>query len=90
MSYYIGLSGPTATVTLLGPKGQVVQKLNGTLRSSQPLHLKVQRPEFPVGYPSYEVITIEDITEVVEHRAMEPVFYMSDDPNVLADLGVKK
>lgn len=37
-------------------------------------------------YPSYEVITANGLSKAIEHRAMEPVFYISDDPTVLAQL----
>jgi hypothetical protein len=40
------------------------------------------------GYPSYEVITIDGLSDVVEHRAMEPTFYMTDDPAVREELKV--
>ena len=43
----------------------------------------------PLPYPSYEVITANGITEVIEHRQMEPVFYISDDPRVKEQLGVR-
>jgi hypothetical protein len=90
MNYYVGFSGRTATATLLGPQGQVFQKVSGTLQGVQPLRLKVQPPGFPPGYPAYEIVTVKGITEVVEHRAMEPTFHITDDPNVLAELGVKQ
>jgi hypothetical protein len=28
----------------------------------------------------YEAITANGITEIIEHRRMEPVFYVNDDP----------
>jgi len=42
------------------------------------------------SYPKYRVITINGITEVIEHRKQEPVFYIVDDPKILDELGVKK
>jgi hypothetical protein len=45
------------------------------------------RPEAgPVPYPQYEVLTSNGITEIVEHRRQEPVFYLSDDPAVRGQL----
>jgi hypothetical protein len=41
--------------------------------------LKTQQPAFPSGYPAYEIITISGVDDVVEHRKMEPVFYIADD-----------
>jgi hypothetical protein len=37
---------------------------------------------FPPDYPAYEAITINGITEIIEHRKMEPIFYVTDDPTV--------
>lgn len=42
----------------------------------------------PIPYPIYEVLTANGVTEVVEHRRMEPVFYITDDPDVRRKLGV--
>ena len=45
---------------------------------------------FPKGYPAYNVVTVNGITDIVERRKMEPVFYMADDPVIWKELGVKK
>ena len=37
-------------------------------------------------YPAYNVITVNGITDVVERRKMEPIFYMTDDPKVWKEL----
>jgi hypothetical protein len=59
----------------------------------QPSILSVQlshKPEdSPEGYPRYKVVTVNGITDVIELRKMEPVFYMTDDPAVWEELGVK-
>jgi len=39
-------------------------------------------------YPSYEIITVGKATEVIEHRKMGPVFYVTDEPAVLSKLSV--
>jgi len=36
------------------------------------------------GYPSYGAWTVRGITEIIEHRRMEPIFYITDDPEVRA------
>ena len=38
--------------------------------------------EFPPGYPAYEAITVNGITEIIENKKMEPIFYLTDDPAV--------
>ena len=41
-------------------------------------------------YPIYEVIKSRQVTEVIEHRQMEPIFYITDDAAVKVKLGVTK
>ena len=43
----------------------------------------------PKGYPSYEIIRVNGIIDIIEHRKMEPIFYTTDDPAVWNELGVK-
>lgn len=90
MSYYIRPSGRTATFTLLNTKKQKLAEVKGTQTGLEPLTLKKPRPGFPPGYPSYEIITVNGVTEIVEHRKMEPIFYITDDPAVWAELGVSR
>jgi len=84
LDYYISPLGRTATFSLYDPNGQRLRKVSGSVRGDHPLTLKKSSP----GYPFYEVITIDDLTDVVEHRAAEPTFYMTDDPVVRQELGV--
>lgn len=56
------------------------------IRSAQ---LSESQEGFPDGYPRYKVIIINGITDIVELRKMEPIFYMTDDPKVWNEL-VKK
>lgn len=48
--------------------------------------LKNPPKEFPHGYPSYEIITANGMTDIIEHMVMEPVFYVTDDDNVWKEL----
>lgn len=42
-----------------------------------------QRCQFPKsGYPAYDLIEANGVAEVIEHKKMEPVFYINDDPVV--------
>ena len=84
LDYYISSRGRTATVSLYDPQKQRLRKVSGSELGDEPLtlHSSIQ------GYPAYEVITIDGVIDVVEHRAMEPIFYMTDDPAVLEELRV--
>jgi hypothetical protein len=41
-----------------------------------------------ISYPSYKILTARGLTEVIEHRRMEPIYYVTDDPDVRRKLGV--
>jgi hypothetical protein len=88
MSYYIKPWGSSATFVLKDARGQIVTKVDGKVKSSGPFQLKHPPQGFPPGYPAYEVITANGITEIIEHRKMEPIFYVTDDPSVWRELGV--
>ena len=50
------------------------------------MHLKQHPPGFGPDDPAYEIITVNGITEIIEYRKMEPVFYITDDPAVWKEL----
>jgi hypothetical protein len=89
MDYYVGFSGRSATFTLMGPVGQTLQKVTGHLAGDAPHELRVKPSGSQLGYPAYEVVTVGGVTDVVEHRASGPTFYMSDDPTVWSQLAPK-
>src|SRR5258706_5588221 len=88
MSYYSKPWGGSATFILRDTKGQIRTKVAGKVKGLEPFQLKHPPPGFPPGYPAYELITVNGITEIIEHRKMEPIFYITDDPAVWKELGV--
>jgi hypothetical protein len=88
MTYYSVLWGNDATFILQDTKAKIRTKVNGKTRGLGPNYLKHPPPGFPPGYPSYSVITVNGITDIIEHRKMEPIFYITDDPAVWKELGV--
>lgn len=54
-------------------KGQIVSANDSVEASNQ-------------GYPRYLIITIDGISEVIEHRQMEPIFHIVDDQEILTRL----
>ena len=90
MSYYIKPTGHTATFTLKDTKKRKLAEVSGSQMGFEPLTLKNLRPEVSPYYPSYEIITVNGITDIIEHRKMEPIFYVTDDPNVWRELGVEQ
>src|ERR1700730_17747302 len=85
MSYYVKPWGRSATFILKDKKEKIRTKVYGKMRGLGPNQLKHPPPGFPSGYPSYEVITLNGITEIIEHRKPEPIFYITDDPAVLKE-----
>jgi hypothetical protein len=88
MNYHVWPWGRSATFILRRAKGKTLEEISGKVRGGGPNQLKESRPGSPAGYPLYEVITVNGMTEIIEHRKMEPTFYVMDDPAVRKELGV--
>lgn len=83
MDYYINSSGRDARFTLLNAKTKrKLAEVYGTQKGMQPIMLKSPRAGYQMDYPGYEVITVAGVTEIIEHRRMEPIFYITDDSDV--------
>jgi hypothetical protein len=87
MNYYVESSGRTSKFILRDQKKQKLAEVTGTQKGSVPLKLKKSGDGTSFSYPLYELVTANGITEIIEHRRMEPKFYITDDPAVLAELG---
>ena len=87
MSYYSTSTGPDVILKLYDSKNRRLAKLSGTMRFPE-LHLPAKQRNSPPGYPAYYVITVNGIVDIVEHRRMEPIFFMTDDPDVWKAAGV--
>jgi hypothetical protein len=83
LDYYNDSMGSKGVFTLRDRQGQVVLKKGGyfgkSLEHSGALAAASQ-------YPMHEVIVIDGVTDIVEHRKMEPIFYMTDDPALWGEL----
>jgi hypothetical protein len=88
MSYYVKPWGRSATFILKDKKEQIREKVHGKTRGLGPNQLKHPPPGFPPGYPAYEAIAVNGVTEIIEHRKQEPIFYVTDDPDVRKELGL--
>jgi hypothetical protein len=80
LSYYVKPWGSIAQFVLLDGKGQILQKENGRNKCS--IQSNNRSTQSSSGYPAYEVISVNGITEIDEHKKMEPIFYVTDDPAV--------
>jgi hypothetical protein len=79
MSYYSMPWGGSARFVLQDKNKQTIEKENGKVRCENPFQLKNPPQGFPSGYPSYEAITVNGITEIIEQRKQEPIVYVTDD-----------
>ena len=86
MSYYTKPWGRSAKFTLRDKQKKILAEVYGKEKGSEPLHLKNPPKGFDIGYPTYEIITANGITEIIEHRKMEPKFYVTDNPAVWTEL----
>jgi len=92
LNYYTKPLGFDAKLSLKDRKGKKLAVINGKVKNLYPLELKNPPPGFDRGYPAYEVVVANGITEIMEHRKMEPIFYVVDDPAVREEIlaGLKK
>jgi hypothetical protein len=82
MSYYNVLWGGRAVFVLQDKKGKTFEKVYGKETCGGPFQLK-NRPEgLPSGYPGYEVVSVNGITEIFEQRKPEDILYVTDEPAV--------
>ena len=81
LTYYV-LPGGREAILKMETKGKIFpEKIKGIQRGLHPI--KIEASPF-----SYEVITAEGLTDVIEHRIKGPVFHIPDDPNIFQQLNV--
>ena len=88
MSYYMKPTGRSAVFILHDATKKELATVGGTPRGTATLTLKNPPLGSPPGYPSYEVVTANGIVEIIEHRRMEPLFWVTDDAAVTSELNV--
>lgn len=81
LRYYTSPLGGSAKFILRDKKGKKLAQVDGKTKGPCPKGF-----ENRYRHPSYEVITGNGITEIVEHRKPEPIFYLTDDPAVWKEL----
>jgi hypothetical protein len=77
-----------AKLTLEDRQGRTLAEIDGE-ENWHPQTLKKQNSSGgfdPGAYPLYVIIKANGIAEVVEHRKMEPIFYITDDPLLTSGL----
>jgi len=74
MNYYTTPFGPNTKFFLRNKHGDLLQEASGNEK-------EMENPD-PSHYPTYILITVDGTSEVIEHKKMEPIFYISDDPSL--------
>ena len=93
MDYYSTFSGGEYIFTFYDKnKFLKIQKISLTTEEQPTIRTKELRNSpagYPKSYPAYNVVTVNGVTDIVERREMEPFFYMTDDPAIWEELGVR-
>lgn len=63
-----------------------LKKIIGRRATNFPIYLDKQKSTKNDIYPSYELIMVDEISEIIEHRKLEPFFYIVDDADVIAEI----
>jgi hypothetical protein len=90
MSYYLKLSNRVGGVKFEirnDKTGSRLASFKGEVLNPAPMYVHRIDPTAPPGKrASYSIVRLNGVIEVIEHRRVEPVFDISDDPEVRADL----
>lgn len=82
MSYFITPWGPRAKFLLLDSStSKTISQLTAKLKCEQ-FHMSPSQQESISGYPVDQAVNVDGIIEIIEHRKMEPIFYLTDDQAV--------
>jgi hypothetical protein len=87
MDYYVAPWGRRATFTFLGPDRRVIQRVTARVTGDGP---RTSEGKVTRAYPSYEIVRVGGVVDIVEHRQLEPQFWMTDDPAVWKSLAQTK
>jgi hypothetical protein len=75
LNYYTNPFGSNAKFILRNQGGEILEEVSGNERP-------IGETQAGLRYPLYVLVEVNGIAEIVEHRAMEPIFYISDDPGI--------
>lgn len=82
MDYYVKPWGRSAQFVLRDKNGQILKKEDGRMICKEPFQLRNRSQDSSPDYPAYEAVTVSGITDIIEHKKMEPIFYVTGNPAV--------
>jgi hypothetical protein len=71
-----------ARFTLMDKNQRKLEKYTGRTICKRPFQATSPPQGGPPGYPNYEAVTVNGITEIMEQRKPEPFLYVTDEPSV--------
>ena len=90
MRLYVWPSTRSATLRLWDSNGHKLTQVSASQKGVEPYTFAPSRRDGVLPYPSYEILTANGITEVVEYRQFDGRFYITDDPEIKRKLGLVK
>ena len=72
LDYYSNPFGANAKFILKDKRGDVLEEVSGT---DKPINGVSE-------YPGFVLVKVNGVSEIIEHRKMEPIFYVSDDASI--------
>lgn len=78
VSYYAPWFGKTNIKAILvgpAPNNLTIDKKYGNIE-------KLSTTDKVTDYPGFLIANLGGVTEIIEHKKMEPIFYISDDPKL--------
>jgi len=76
-----------AKFILRDKSGRKIGTVTGHIEGN-PLHLRTPPQGYEPRYPVYELIVINGVTEIMEHRRPDDILYVTDDPGIREELSV--
>ena len=75
LNYYSNPFGPNAKFILTNKRGDILEEVSG---NDKPIGSTLSE----LKYPSYVLVEVNGVAEIVEHRTKGSVFYIFDDPGI--------
>jgi len=83
MDYYVESAGRIAIFKLYDKHGNVLRQVTGKQRGLHPI--KLNNPSLKLhktNRPLFEIITVDGLTDIIEHRERNSLFHVTDNPKV--------
>lgn len=83
LNYYSNPFGPNAKFILTNKRGDILEEVSG---NDKPIGSTLSE----LKYPSYVLVEVNGVPEIVEQRMKGSTFYISDDPDIKSKIQYEK